>query len=149
MPHVPGLRSIYAKLGRLVYFGRTLDKVRLHAAGKLPADYQPNLGKGFDARACVFLRVDFAALRDRVLAGGADDEILAWCEEQGGRRTDEECEIWNAFMCKRGWRDAGREVLARRIKESGLEGKPIETMFDYIEFDESRDPVAERAWEKI
>ena len=47
--HVPGLRSPYLKVGRLVYFGRMLDKIRLHAAGKLPeADYGANLGKGFD-----------------------------------------------------------------------------------------------------
>ncbi len=147
MANVPGLRSVYAKLGRLVFFGRTLDKIRLHAAGKLPAEFQSNLGKGFDARACSFLRVDYAALKDRVLAGGPDEAIMAWCEEEGGRRTDEECEVWNHFMMKRCWRDAGREVLARRIKESGLEGRPIETMFDYIEFDESRDPAG--AWEKV
>jgi len=40
MSHVPGLRSPYVKVGRLVYFGRMLDKIRLHAAGRLPvADY--------------------------------------------------------------------------------------------------------------
>jgi len=38
MPHVSGLRSCYAKVGRFVYFGRMLDKIRLHAAGRLPAD---------------------------------------------------------------------------------------------------------------
>src|SRR5688572_6134665 len=46
MPHVPGLRSCYAKVGRLVYFGRMLDKLRLHAAGQLPAEYVNNLGDG-------------------------------------------------------------------------------------------------------
>ena len=35
MPNIPGLRSTYAKVGRLVYFGRMLDKIRLHAAGQL------------------------------------------------------------------------------------------------------------------
>jgi len=35
MPHVPGLRSCYAKVGRLVYFGRMLDKIRLNAEGML------------------------------------------------------------------------------------------------------------------
>lgn len=44
LPVVPGLRSCYAKVGRLVNFGRMLDKLRLHAAGKLPAEYQANLG---------------------------------------------------------------------------------------------------------
>jgi len=36
--HVPGLRSPSAKVGGLVYFGSMLDKIRLHAAGKLPSD---------------------------------------------------------------------------------------------------------------
>ena len=36
MPHVPGLRSCSAKIGLLIYFGHMLDKIRLHAAAKLP-----------------------------------------------------------------------------------------------------------------
>ena len=49
-------------------------------------------------------------------------------------------------MMKRGWRDAGAEILAKRIAESHLEDKSVLTMFDYIEFDEGRDPVAAKAW---
>jgi gluconokinase len=150
MSVVPGLRSPYVKVGRLVYFGRMLDKIRLHAAGKLPVDeYVPNLGKGFDGRCCSFLRVSYDELKTRVLAdaGAADEQLLAWAEERGGRRSDEECEIWNGFMTKRGWRDAGAETLKKRIAESHLESKPIMTMFDYLDFDEGRDPAC--AWEKV
>lgn len=149
MAHVPGLRSPYAKVGRLVYFGRMLDKIRLQAAGTLPqAEYGANLGKGFDGRCCAFLRIDYGELKARVLAAPATDaELLAWAEARGGARTDEECEVWNGFMMKRGWRDAAAEVLAKRIRESALEAKPIMTMFDYLDFDEGRDPVAPRAWE--
>ena len=148
MPNIPGLRSPYIKVGRLVYFGRMRDKIRLHARGALPAaDYVPNLGKGFDGRCCSFLRVSYDALKARVLAGSASDEqVLAWAHEQGGARTDEECEIWNGFMMKRGWRDAGADILAKRIAESHLEAKPVLTMFDYLDFDEDRDPVAAKAW---
>lgn len=148
MAHVPGLRSPYNKVGRLVYFGRMLDKIRLHAAGHLPADYQANLGKGFDGRCCSFLRVRHDELQARVRQGGSDEEILAWCHQHGGPRTDEECEVWSGFMMKRGWRDAGAEVLAKRIRESALEAAPIKTMFDYLDFDEGRDPVATQAWLK-
>lgn len=148
MPHVPGLRSPYAQVGRLVYFGRMLDKLRLHAAGRLPADYHANLGRGFDARCCDFLRVRHDELRDRTLAGDLSDlQLLAWCETRGGARTDDECEIWCGFMMKRGWRDTAAELLARRIRESALEGRPILTLFDYLDFDEDRDPAAARAWE--
>jgi gluconokinase len=147
--HVPGLRSPYAKVGRIVYFGRMLDKIRLHAAGKLPpADYAANLGKGFDIRCCSFLRVDYDELKRRTLEGDLGDlALLQWAEQRGGARTDEECEIWNGFMMKRCWRDPGAATLAKRIAESRLEGRPIMTMFDYIDFDEGRDPVTSRAWE--
>jgi gluconokinase len=151
MSLVPGLRSPYAKVARLVYFGRMLDKIRLHAAGKLPVDeYAANLGKGFDARCCSFLRIDYNELKTAVLAGDkTDEQLLAWSEQRGGPRTDEECEVWNGFMMKRAWRDAGVGTLRKRIAESHLESKPILTMFDYIDFDEGRDPVATRAWENV
>lgn len=42
----------------MVYFGRMLDKIRLHAAGALPVDYVVNLGDAkptvFDGRICRF-----------------------------------------------------------------------------------------------
>ena len=149
MPSVPGLRSSYDKVGRLVYFGRMLDKIRLHAAGRLPADYHANLGKGFDARCCSFLAVDYPALVARTLEGGADEEILAWCHARGGVRADDSCAWWNSFMMKRGWRDEATEVLRQRIVDYGLVGKPIETFFDLNDYDEGRDPVGTRAWTKV
>jgi len=148
MPYVPGLRSCYARVGRLVYFGRMLDKIRLHAAGRLPADYHANLGIGFDGRTCAFLGVDYAALKAHVLAdGGSDEDVLAWCHARGGARTDAECELWCRFMMKLGWRDDRTPILRQRIAEFGLQGKPVETFFDLNDFDEERDPVARRAWE--
>ncbi len=150
MPNVPGLRSPYSKVGRLVYFGRMIDKLRLHARGTLPHDYINNLGQAFDARCCTFLRVNYDDLKAHVLSAGTPDDAaaLAWAETTGGTRSDEDCEVWCGFMMKRGWRDAGAEILAKRIKESALETAPILTMFDYLDFDEGRDPVTPRAWEQ-
>lgn len=153
MPHVPGLRSVYKKVGRFIYFGRMLDKIRLHAAGELPAGYASHLGEGhltqLDGRFCRFVQVPYSDIRDRTLAGGTDEEILAWVEARGVARSDEECHMWNRFIAKLGWRDERSHVLPQRILESGLTGKPIETIVDHIEYDEGRDPVAERAWENI
>lgn len=153
MPQVPGLRSCYAKVGRLVYFGRMLDKIRLHAAGRLPAAYQANLGDEqffvLDGRCCRFLGVAYPELRDRTLAGGTDEEILAWVHARGIVRTDEECHMWNRFFLKLGWRDERSSVLPQRIRDSGLTGKPIETLIDHIEYDEGRDPVRDRAWDFV
>lgn len=153
MPAVPGLRSIYTKVGRLIYFGRMLDKIRLHAAGQLPADYVTNLGDSqqlvFDGRCCRFLGIAYADLKARTLEGGTDEEILAWAHARGTPRTDEECHVWNRFILKLGWRDERSAVLPQRIRDAGLVGKPIETIVDHIEFDEGRDPVTTRAWENI
>lgn len=148
MPAVPGLRSCYSKVGRLVYFGRMLDKIRLHAAGKLPADYHGNLGAGFDGRCCTFLKVSYVDLVARVKKGGSDEDILAWCHEVGGLRTDDECHVWSRFLSKIGWRDDRTPVLRERIVQYGLADKPltIETFFDLNEYDEGRDPVATQAW---
>jgi carbohydrate kinase (thermoresistant glucokinase family) len=147
MPHVPGLRSEYSLTGRLVHFGRMLDKIRLHSEDRLPADYHANLGIGFDGRTCNFLGIDYPALKTRVLAGGCDEDILQWAHAKGGARTDEQCMVWNRFMMKLGWRDDRTPALLDRIASSGLTGKRIETMFDFNDFDEGRDPVAARSWE--
>ena len=146
MPAIPGLRSCYARVGRLVYFGRMLDKIRLHAAGRLPPDYHANLGGGFDARCCTFLRVTYPEIVEQVKRGASDEAVLAWCETRGGSRTDDECNLWCRFMMKIGWRDDRTPVLKQRILEYGLVGRPIETFFDLNEFDENRDPVATQAW---
>ena len=154
MPNaIPGLRSCYEKVGRLIYFGRMLDKIRLHAAGQLPPEYQENLGDPqpftLDGRCCRFLGVAYSELKEHTLAGGSDEAVLNWTHAHGIPRNDEECHVWNRFIAKLGWRDERSHVLPQRIQESGLTGKPIETLIDHIEFDEGRDPVAERAWEKI
>ena len=71
--------------------------------------------------------------------GGTDDEILAWCFQNGTRPSEEQIEIWNGFMLKRGWNDELSETLVRRKKESSFEGRDdIQTMFQYIDADEGR-----------
>ncbi len=140
---IPGLRSPSDQVNGLVYFGRMLDKMRLAAAGKLPADWQPMRGTGmkgsFDARCCSFLKVDYASLEAETVKGGkSDEELLEWAFTNGRRPSDEEIEIWNAFMTKRGWRDAGTQRLHERLAELGLEPSAAETMFEFIDIDEGR-----------
>ena len=142
--NVPNLRSPYAKVGGLYYFGRMLDKIRLTAAGKLPEGWQPMRGdvKGsFDWRCCQFLKVSYADLEAETLKGGSDAQLLEWVYAHGRRPTEQEIEVWNAFMTKRGWRDAGTQRRDERLAEIGLPPGTVETMFDYIEIDEGRRKV--------
>ena len=135
-------RSAYDKVGGIVYFARMLDKIRLHAAGRLPADYHRNLGIAFDGRCSRFLRVEYSALRERVLQGGTDEEILEWCVATGRRPNEEEILVWNGFMRKRGWRDEEDGTMAeleRYKAQSGLSHRQdLLTLFDYYEVDERR-----------
>ena len=133
------VRSPKEKIGGLVYFGRMLDKIRAHARGELPEEYQPNLGKGFDSKCVDFLRIDYATLAERVKEGGSDEEILAWCFERGRKPNEREMHFWNEFMRKCGWNDEISETLIRRKKEGGLADRAdIETMFQFIDADEGR-----------
>jgi gluconokinase len=133
------VRSPGAKVGGVVYFGRMLDKIRLHAKNGLPDEYLPNLGQRLD-RACVdLLEIDYATLVERTKEGGTDEEILAWCFTKGRRPSDREIHVWNEFMRKRGWNDEVSETLVRRKKEAGMAGRSeIRTMFEFIDADEGR-----------
>lgn len=146
MSHNSGLRSPYDRVGGLVFFGRMLDKIRLVAAGKLADDYAKNVGKGFDMRCAEHLGLAYDDIVKRTLEGGSDEEVLAWCRAKGGEPTEIQVEMWNHFLMKRGWRDGSSDFLAKRVGEEGLAGKPIETFFDYIEYDEGRDPSATKPW---
>jgi hypothetical protein len=136
--------SAYDKVGGLVYFARMLSKIRLHASGELPADYHRNLSMGFDGRCCRFLAVDYTAVRERVLQGGTDEEILEWCFAQGRRPNEEEIMIWNAFLRKRGWRDeedgSTEELEAYKARSGFSHRHDLMTFFDYYEVDEGRKP---------
>jgi hypothetical protein len=132
-------RSPKETVGGIVYAGRMIDKIRLMNAGELHPELHANLGKGFDERAVSFLGVTYDSLQARVAQGGSDDEILEWCFENGHRPTEEQIEIWNSFLVKRGWNDDMIEILLRRKKESGFESRDdIQTLFQYIDADEGR-----------
>jgi hypothetical protein len=121
-----------------------LDKIRLHDAGALRADYHANLGSGFDGRCCRFLGIGYSALRQRVLSGGTDDDILMWCLALGAGPNEEEILVWNKFMVKRGWRDeddGSTQELEAYKASSGLANRTdLLTFFDYYEVDEGRKP---------
>ena len=139
---IPGLRSPFEQINGIVYFGRMLDKMRLAAAGKLPDAWQSPRGavKGsFDWRCCLFLEIDYAALEAETLKDEKSDvELLEWAFVHGREPDDQEIEVWNAFMTKRGWRDAGTQRLNERLTEIGLPPGTVHTMFEFIDLDEGR-----------
>jgi gluconokinase len=139
---IPGLRSPSQQVNGLVYFGRMLDKIRLHAQGKLPEAWEALRGtptpNTFDARCCRFLGIEYAALEAETLKGGSDEELLGWAFRKGRKPDEDEIEMWNAFMSKRGWRDDATKRLHERLAEIGLPPGTMETMFEFIDLDEGK-----------
>jgi hypothetical protein len=121
-----------------------LDKLRLKARGELPPDYFTGVDEDptmFDARCTRFLGVNYEELAIRALQGGSDEEILEWCFQHGRRPSEEEIEIWNAFLMKRGWRDGGSADLRAAKERNGWANRDdIQTWVDLHDAEEGRKP---------
>ncbi len=138
---IPGLRSPSAEVQGMVYFGRMLDKIRLAGEGNLPEAWEQKRGAipgTFDWRCCHFLKIDYAALERETLKGLSDEELLQWAFANGRQPDEQEIELWNGFMTKRGWRDRATPVLEQRLAEIGLPADSVKTMFEFIDLDEGR-----------
>ena len=125
----------------MLYFPRMLDKIRLHARGELGEIYHANLGREdrADDACCNFLRVNYDALRRRVLEGGSDEEILEWCFEKGRRLNEGDLFIWNGFVSKLGWRDFAAQMVAEAKEAAGIADRDdIVTVADVMDFEEGR-----------
>ena len=136
-------KSFYEEVGGMMYFPRMLDNVRLHARGELREDCHANMG--MVARAdwllCRFLRVEYPALKERVLEGGTDEEVLEWCFVTGRRLDDTDVLLWNEFIRKRGWNDSATGRLKAWKQESGLKDRDdLMTIPDYTDVLEGRKP---------
>ena len=135
--------SDYVETKGLIYFARMLDKIRLHAAGRLAPGYFVGVEDPtfFDARCTRFLEINYDDLVERTLQGGSNEEILEWCFARGRKPSEEEISIWNAFLSKRGWRDEASAELAEAKKRSGLDDRnDVQTWMDLHDAEEGRTP---------
>ena len=123
------------------YFARMIDKIRLHAREELPSDYHKNLGgvRTADGACCNFLRIHYRDLRERVMKGGPDEEILEWCFENGRRPNEGDLLVWNEFMRKFGWNDFATPTLEEQKQKLGMANRAdIVTMGELFDLEEGR-----------
>lgn len=140
----PYPRSPKALLGGIAHLGRFIDKIRMRNAG-LIQDYN-YITVGFDKHLIDFLNIDPKAFEARVLAGGSDQDFLAWVQTQGEPRTPEEIAQWNhMLLSSRPKDDAARQRFHGRLQEiAAKRGVPVSslpavsTWADVIELDEHR-----------
>jgi hypothetical protein len=128
-------------VGGMRYFGRMLDKIRLHDRGELADEYHRNMGRAraADGVCLNFLRINYNDLKERVRAGGTDEEVLEWCYQKGRRLNEGDLVVWNNFISKHGWNDFATPVFERLRKEAGIaDREDIKTIGDVIDFEEGR-----------
>jgi len=137
-------RSPKALLGGIAHLGRFIDKIRLRHAGKIQ-DYN-YVTVGFDKYLVDFLQIDPKAFEQRVLAGGTDDELLAWVKANSRMPLDQEIAEWSQGLLSSGPKDdAARQRFQGRLQEVAtkrdvaVSSLPVVTTWaDVIEIDEER-----------
>jgi len=122
-----------------VYLPRFVDKVRLHLAGKLHADYKENFTKGFDGAWLKAAGVSAESFIEVVKNSITDGQVADWVAKNV-KKSDAEKKAFNDFVLNRGRDDdASKARLKMRKEESGLSHRDeIQTFVDYIDADEKR-----------
>lgn len=122
-----------------VHLPRFVDKIRLHLAGKLHADYQANFTKGFDGAWLKAAGVTPEQMIEAVKNSITDGQVADWVAKNV-KKTEAEKGAWRDYVLNRG--TEGGEITERlvmRKKEAGLTQRDdIKTIVDFIDADEKR-----------
>jgi len=123
-----------------MHLPRYIDKIRLHLAGKLAPDYQPNLGKGFDAAWLAAAGLTHEQMIEVVKNSITDGEVCDWVRKHVRKSQAEKQAHRERMLSYPAPDDAnGKALLERRKRESGMEHRDdIKTFVDYIDADEGR-----------
>ena len=123
-----------------MHLPRYIDKIRLHLAGKLHADYQDNLGKGFDGMWLKAAGVTHEQMVQVVKNSITDGEVCDWVRLNVKKTPAEKAAHREEMLNRPPANDAS--ALARlkmRKEQSGIAHRDdIRTFVDYIDADEKR-----------
>ncbi len=132
-------RSPRETMAGWVHLPRFVDKIRLHLAGKLHADYQENLTKGFDGIWLKAADVTPEQFIEVVKNSITDGQVADWVS-RNVKKTEAEKAAHREYVLKRG--TEGGEVTERlkmRKEQAGLSTRDeIKTFVDFIDADEKR-----------
>ncbi len=138
-------QTIYPRSSREVMDGwthlpRYIDKVRLHLAGKLHPDYQPNFGKGFDGMWLKAAGVTHEQMIEVVRNSITDGQVCDWIRHNLKRSEIEKRTHAEDMLDRPKAGDAAaRERFIQRKREFGLSHRDdINTFVDLNDADEKR-----------
>src|SRR5262245_35151141 len=133
-------RSPRERMCGWMHLPRYIDKIRLHEAGKLHPDYQPNLGKGFDGawlKAAGLTHEQFVEVVSKTVIDG---QVADWVAKNV-KKSEQEKKAHAEGMLNSPMADdeAGQSRLKMRKEQSGLTHRDdIRSFVDFIDADEKR-----------
>ena len=133
-------RSPRETMNGWMHLPRYLDKIRLHFAGKLSADYQPNFGKGFDGRWLQAAGVTHEQMIAAVKNTTTDGEVCDWVRVNVKKSDAEKRAHAEGMMNYPKADDAEMQARLKQRKESaGLAHRDdLKSFVDFIDADEKR-----------
>jgi hypothetical protein len=122
------------------YLPRYIDKIRLHLAGKLHADYQENFGGGFDALWLKYAGVTHEQMLGVVGSAITDGEVCDWVRRNVKKpAADKAAHARDIFSRPHADNAEAVARLKMRKEQSGLGRRDdLKTFVDYIDADEKR-----------
>jgi hypothetical protein len=123
-----------------MHLPRYVDKIRLHLAGRLHPDYQPNLGKGFDGLWLETAGLKHEQMLEVVRQAITDGQVCDWVRHNVRRSAaDKEAHRRRMLEYPKPEDAAMQERLRQRKEAAGLAHRDdIRTFVDFIDADEKR-----------
>jgi hypothetical protein len=123
-----------------MHLPRYIDKIRLHLAGRLHPDYQPNFGKGFDGAWLKAAGVTHEQFVEVVKASITDGQVADWVL-RNVKRPDADKKAHAEGMTSYPKPDdaEGQVRLKLRKEQNALSHRDdIKSFVDFIDADEKR-----------
>ena len=122
------------------YLPRYVDKIRLHLAGKLHADYQENLGKGFDGLWLQTAGITHEQFMSVVKNSITDGQVCDWVRLNVKKTQAEKDAHWQEMLNRPKADDEAAIARLKMRKEQcgGGHRDDVKTFVDVIDLDEKR-----------
>jgi hypothetical protein len=123
-----------------MHLPRFIDKIRLHLAGKLAADYQPNFCKGFDALWLETAGVEAQRFMEVVRGSLTDGEVCDWVLKNANKPDSVKAAHRERMLNYPKKDDPEMQArLKMRKEQAGLAHRDdIQLFVDFIDADEKR-----------
>ena len=123
-----------------MHLPRYIDKIRLHLAGRLHADYQPNFGKGFDGAWLKTAGLNHESFIEVVRGSLCDGQVADWVAKNVTASADDRnSHAAGMVEYPKAGDQAMNDRLIQRKEQAGLSHRSeITTFIDFIDADEGR-----------